>query len=247
MTKKTSNSTTKSNMIKIEDLTPPSNMHKPPVHPDLPKPPFSMAVIGPSRSGKSNLIRNMFLRDDMMGKTFDPDNIFIFCQSIELNDDFKDFETNYKFDHWDEHMVNRIYKDAKDIIKRYGKARLPHILIIADDCFDDPNFTHSKILPLLFMRGRHLNISLVLSGQKFSSIPRGARLNITDLICFRPYSENEFDFILNESVARMNKRKAIQIMKEIYLEPYSFIYFDFLNKDSTRRVRVGFDKPLTLT
>lgn len=216
------------------------------LHPDLPQPPFSMSIIGPSRSGKSNLIKNLLLRKELLAKVWKPKNIFIFCQSIHLNDDYELFDEEvHKYDKWDEDVVQAIYDESSNIIKTFGKKRLPPILIICDDCFDDAKFTRSKALQTLFFRGRHLNISLIMSGQKYSSLPRGCRLNTTDLICFRPYNENELDFIIDETCSKRKKREREEKLNEIYKIPYSFIYYDFLNKEPSRRIRIGFHDNLS--
>ena len=209
---------------------------------NLPHPPLAMAIIGPRYSGKSNLIKNIFCRKDMLGKIFDPENIFIFCASIHFNDDFDNLDTEHKYDYWDENVVQEIYDSQANNIELYGKNRLAHVLIICDDMFDNPQFIKSKIIQTLFMRGRHLNISLVLSGQKFSSIPRGARLNITQLIIFRPYSQNEYDYILEETCAKSQKKEMMRKMDLVFETPFNFIFFDHLNKKKEKRIRIGFSE-----
>jgi septin family protein len=170
--------------IEIKNLSGTSNFNVR-IHDDLPELPFSMIVGGPSKSGKSNLIKNL-LQDKYYLRAFDTDSIFIFCPSIDLNDDYEYIETRYKFNEFSESKLREIMSKQEDVVKNFGKKRTKHLLIILDDCFDNPSFAHSNVVQRLFMRSRHSLISVICSGQKLSSVPRGARLNTNYLIIFRP-------------------------------------------------------------
>lgn len=208
------------------------------IHTDLPSIPFTMACIGPSRSGKSNLIRNLMEREEMFKDIFD--YIFIFCPSIDLNNDFENIETPYKFNHYSEDIVKDIMDKQRDVIMKYGKKQAPDLLFIFDDLFDNKSFTHSNLINRLCMRGRHSCISIIASGQKFSALPRSARLNLTHLCIWRPNNMNELDFLIEENINKSNKKEFEKIFTDIWNKPYEFIFFDYLNKDKNKRIRQGF-------
>lgn len=218
------------------DITIPCNNEN-----DLPKPPFCMALFAPSRGGKSTLIQHLFTKKHLLKKTFRDQDMFIFCPSLEFNDDFKDFETPNKFGDFDTSLMGEIVNEQKLVIDTYGKKRAPHILMIFDDCFDDPRFQNNPLLKMLAFRGRHMKLSIIVSGQKASSCPRGVRLNLTHLCWFQPSNMSELDFIAEEFTEKKRRQEVIGKFKEVWRDsPYQFMFFDLLNKDPTRKIRIGF-------
>jgi hypothetical protein len=224
--------------IEIKNLSGTSNFNVS-IHPDLPEIPFSMIVGGPSKSGKSNLIKNL-LQDNYYLKIFHPESIFIFNPSIDLNDDYDHIDTPYKFNEFSNSKLLEIISKQEDVVKNFGKKRTKHLLIIMDDVFDSPQFANSKVVQRLFMRARHCLISVICSGQKLSSVPRGARLNTNFLIVFRPSNLSELDFIVEEYLDKSIRKEGVEKMKSVFEEPYKFIVFDTLNKNVKKRIRIGF-------
>jgi hypothetical protein len=230
--------------IEIKDMSKPSKDEYQWLNPNLPKPPFSVAFVGPSRSGKSNCIRNHLLRKDMLKNVFGKNRIFIFCPSLDLNSDFDDIDTKYKFNSFAEAKVNEIVSKQEDIVKRYGQDYAYDLLLVFDDVFDDPHFMRSRILPKLCMRGRHSKISVIFSGQRLKAIPRACRLNLTHLVMFRPTNLSEMDQLAEEYVNKDLRKHAVEKFKEVFREPYACIVFDNLSKDFDKRIRVNFHEPI---
>ncbi len=90
------------------------------------------------------------------------------------------------YDHYDpEALQNRIDTQRKIIEyqkKQENTTHLFQILIVVDDFADDPSFSrNSKLLHSLFTRGRHSQISTILSTQKFASISPVIRVNASEL------------------------------------------------------------------
>ncbi len=210
------------------------------IHKDLPHPPFRLAAIGPTTSGKSNFIRNLLTRRDMLFGVFH--YIFIFCPSIRLNDDFIDIEedgrTIFKFDKFDEMEISNIQKRQTEIAK-IDKKRLPRILLLLDDCFDDDSFSRSNVLKALCFRGRHANISLIFSGQKLSSLNRACRLNLSHMAFFRPNNFGELDFFLEENIEKRKRKEFSEVFKGVWQEEFAFVWIDYNNRSLKKRFRNG--------
>jgi hypothetical protein len=219
------------------------------VHKDLPSPPFTMAFVGPSRSGKSNVIRNLLLRKNYYYNKFD--YVFIFSPSIEFNGDFDEIKSNkkqkiVKFDAFDEGKISEIMNKQADVIRQHGQKNAGHILVLLDDVFDDPAFTNSSLLKTLTMRGRHLLISLMMSGQKLTLMGRPVRNNLTHLVFFRPGNFKEMDFFIDENIPKSRKKDFEKAFKEVWAKKYNFVFIDYLNPDLSKRYREGFSKSLGL-
>lgn len=211
-----------------------------PIPQEYPQAPFFLAIIGPSRSGKSVLTRSLL--KEVYYEAFD--YIFLFSQSLDVNSDFDEFETIVGTNSFDEGEIREILNDQKDIVKQCKKDKeiykVPSILIILDDVADNDKFCKSKVLRLLSYRGRHLNISVMVLSQKASSIPRGCRLNVSHEIVFKPVNGDEFDFICKEAVPRLKRKRFFETCEDVFSKPYSFIYFDNLCKSNDERIKVGF-------
>jgi len=230
--------------IKIFDLTPDKvKCKKEKLHKDLPQPPFTLGAIGPSRSGKSNVIRNMLVRDDLYKNIFQ--YIFIFCPSLDLNGDFDDLQTNtktkiIKINSFNQTTIKDVMNQQEEVVKEHGKKKAPHTLLLFDDCVDHPNFMRSNLLKTLCIRGRHMKLSIIISGQKLSLLPTTCRANLTHQMLFRPANFSELDFWLEENIQKSEKKLYSNLFRKIWDTPYSFIYVDYLNPDMNKRFRTGF-------
>jgi hypothetical protein len=83
--------------------------------------PMRMAIIGASqRSGKSNLICNLLLRDEFYNKDFEGSNIYIVSPSLKTDNklkkliEVKDIPESNLFDDYDEHILEQLYKDLQE-------------------------------------------------------------------------------------------------------------------------------------
>ena len=230
---------------KIKNLSVSSSFNVTPP-PPLPILPATIGLVASSRSGKTNVIRNLFLRDDMLQPYFEKDSIFIFCPTLNLSSDYDEFETQYKFDTFDVGKLQEIIAKQKGIVEDFGKQRTKPIAIILDDVAGDPKFDSSPIIRKLAMSGRHMLITTILSVQKLKCLERGCRLNLTHLITFRCQNMSEYDQLLTEYVEKNERPMYMEKFKQIFTEkPYQFIYWDFLNPDFSRRIWKNFDEVIS--
>ena len=62
--------------------------------------------------------------------------------------------------------------------KNKQKAAWPNILLVFDDLAEDNVAMKSRAIQMLFLRGRHLACSVVVSVQKFRAINNAVRLSL---------------------------------------------------------------------
>ena len=155
-------------------------------HEHLPPTPLRGLILGPGGSGKTLCLVSMIV-DFYRGAW---ERIYIFSPSIHIDSAWspvKDYIENelkvdggkepFFFDTWDPEVFNEIVDTQKRVIEESKKQKIKQlygILIVVDDFADSPNVVHSNsgaasggsMLNTLFIRGRHMMISTIVSSQK---------------------------------------------------------------------------------
>ena len=117
-------------------------------------------------------------------------------------------------------------------MKQQGYKELYQILIIIDDFADTPSFTrNSQLLNSLYIRGRHMAISVVTSTQVYRALGPVIRKNITDIAVFRLRSKLELDAIMEELSGVYDKKTLLEMYNVATEEPYSFLFINLMSKD----------------
>ncbi len=102
-------------------------------------------------------------------------------------------------------------------------SNLFSILIIVDDFADSPEFSRmSQLLHSLFKRGRHHNISCLVSTQKVTAIAPIIRVNVTFMIVYRLRNSKDLDAFLEELSAMLPRRELLELYQKATEQPYSF-------------------------
>lgn len=207
------------------------------VHENLLKPPFRMAVVGSSKSGKSNYVVNLlrpcyYGGGKMNGKKVEGcfDKIYIFSPNIGMDDTTRCFQKLCQ-----EQDIKQDYNDGyiQNIIN-YQKAKSPDedkVLIIADDLPglgakpEAMIFTSSSYL-------RHLNVSIIYISQvykgKVGGLPPLVRNNIDALCMFRMPSEKQIKDFCEDMAGTFNSKNNVHNLLEYCTrEPYQFAFFNY--------------------
>ena len=133
----------------------------------LPSLPARMLLLGPSGSGKSQLIASMCL--DFFRKRGKScfSRIYIFSPSVLVDGVWKPVIYNPD-------DLERVITTQQEVIKRAKEAglrRLFNVFIIIDDFADNPAFTRQeRLVHQLFVRGRHAFISSLVSTDKLRAV-----------------------------------------------------------------------------
>ena len=78
------------------------------------------------------------------------------------------------------------------------------------------------------MNGRHLNLSSIITSQKFSLIQTGIRSNVSGAILFNTNSK-ELDLIAEDFSYYDNKRDFVKLFRSTTKEKNSFLVVNFSN------------------
>ena len=194
----------------------------------MPQPPFRSLYIAPSFSGKTLAIGNLltnphFGYGELFGK-----NIFIFSPTITLGDPSLygvNIPEENIFEDYDEAIIEEIMKEQSEIIedKKFQKKKAPHILIILDDVITSIGDAKRDTLKRGFFSFRHWKISCILTSQQFNQVPRGIRLNASNIFVFT---------VNNSEVKRIADEQAIdqnlftQIYEQATEEPFAFLHIN---------------------
>ena len=160
---------------------------------DVPGPlPASILITAPSGSGKSILLQRMI--ESIYAGCFDA-GVHIWSQSIDLDDTVwapvKTFlesqgfpPAKYCHDKYDEELLKKIMDEQKAVIE-YQKKKCHKQLFaqchIFDDLLDDKRLMrYSRQLEVLFVRGRHMGITTIVSNQRYRALMPSARISNTD-------------------------------------------------------------------
>ena len=154
----------------------------------IPDHPYRIIIIGGSGSGKTNALLNLINNQP------DIDKIYLYAKDP--------YEEKYQYlinkrekvglDHFNDLKAFIEYSnDMQDVYKNiedYNLRKKRKVLIIVDDVIANM-INNKKLNPIvteLFIRGRKLNISIVIIMQSYFKVPKDVRLNSTNFF----YHEN---------------------------------------------------------
>jgi hypothetical protein len=139
-------------------------------------------------------------------------------------------EPKLYYDEYDPESLETILSTHKTVIEyqksKKEKNKLFSILVVVDDFADDVRFSrNSKLLHALFTRGRHSQISIIVSTQKFTAIHPIIRVNASELYVFRLRNYSDLQTFLDELGGVVGDKQILLAMyKEATNTPFSFLY-----------------------
>jgi len=200
--------------------------------------PFRSLIVGPSNSGKSVVISNMVL--DIYKDLFSA--VYIFSKSINVDSGWlpvkKYISDNYTsddkffYDKLDIEALENIIELQTEVIqylKQKKKTKLFSILIILDDMQDDKRTHNNDILNSLYIRGRHLGISIINSIQTYKSISPIIRKNISGLYLFKIRNITDYKQIREEMGATVSPDILDTLYNKMIKVKYQFLFIDLIN------------------
>ena len=140
--------------------------------------------------------------------------IFIICPTEKINRFYSDIvDDECIFDNYNEKWVNKIIDKMTEINSNKPDKERKNILLILDDVVSDHNFHQSPSLKKLFVRGRHINIAIILTFQYLHLIPPVAR-NKLDYLFVGQLNKQSIDLLDNEFISG-------DISKEEFIKMYN--------------------------
>lgn len=216
------------------------------VNESMPVPPFIMCITAPRKAGKSNLILNMLSRKDMLKGMWDVRDIFVFCPTNDVNDDYAPIKAN-KINNFDNEIVKTIMDKQKKLIQKHGQSKVKPLLLIFDDCLSERKFaTMNSAIEELAIKGRHILITVILTSQSLRRISRTIRLNSDYFIIFKFKNMTEYDAFSEEFINKKDRKDAIIKLRKVFETPYTFILVDSTTNDEKDRFRINFTESVSL-
>ena len=198
------------------------------IHPPIPKPNSRLIIVGSSGCGKTNLVKNLLDRywiDPFTGKSVF--NIII-LMSPTIEQDII-YEQLYSNPVLHDVIVPKREMDT-ELLKKITDRKPDDLKICV---FIDDFAFNQKVLLLpevkaLYFRGRHANITPIISSQFFFAIDPSIRVNATGFMVFRLTRANEISLLrLQLSTPRVRDEKFDDVLREAHKESkYDFLYFD---------------------
>jgi len=196
-------------------------------HP-LPKPPFTMALVAPTKSGKSNLIVNL-LKNSYFGYDDVFDEIYYISPTVGIDETLRSINEDddiIKIDEEDDlKYLDDILNDIVKNQKSKAKEEREPVLIVLDDCLD--YLKKSKRLDSLPSYSRHYNISIIITTQVYNALPTKLRKNASCYLIARIYNNKDLQNIEEEIGANFSDFKANY--DKATKEKYSFLFVDNRN------------------
>jgi hypothetical protein len=115
----------------------------------------------------------------------------------------------------------------------------PETLVILDDCIDSNLFSFRGTVDKIAERGRHINLSGVVSSQRISAISRSIRINSDIFLIFCPYQARELEQFVEQFVFRDQRKAIYETMREIFDVPYRFLFVDNLEKNMRKKLKTS--------
>ena len=191
-------------------------------------------------SGKTNLAANLLMNPLYYGKSTDNkdgvykpyfDSIFLFIGSKDDMYDHLIEEDIIKENHVCEmptpQDIGSLINYQLAIVEEKGIENAPKILAICDDLINDKVLMNSKELATLFIKGRHLGISVWLMSQYLNRVPKALRLQANYIFIFKPMRV-EVELLYEQYCPpHMNKKMFYQMVK-FCTEPDEKSKFNFM-------------------
>jgi hypothetical protein len=206
-----------------------------------------MTIAAPRKSGKSFFISKLL--SSPLESTYD--KIIILCPSIDFNQDYDRFRKNDKFKLLSEpnrDVIDGTFERLSELKneeiekKRLGiklTERAPRVLIIFDDCIDSGLFNFRGGVDKIAERGRHVNLSCIISSQRISAVSRSIRINSDMFIIFVPYAAREMEQFIEQFVFKDFRKTMVTKLLEVFSKPYQFILLDNQEKNILSKLKTS--------
>ena len=215
--------------------------------------PMRLLLVGKSQySGKSSYILNLLEQDDnrLYKNEFDGDNIYIFSGSLKTDNKIKtivlqhDVPEENLHEEYDEDMLEAIFdltaEDYEEAIE--NNERPKNTLIILDDISfsGDMKKKNAGILNKIFCNGRHINLSIIATAQKYSQLHTTQRENATGVVCWS-CSDKQLELIADDHNIHDNKKMFKTMFREVTADPYTALIINYSNPKESRFMNLNFE------
>ena len=202
----------------------------------LPKPPLRLILVGSSGSGKTNAIKNICF--NYYRKYYD--EIYIWCGS---RDDCVEYQRLAKKNKMSEKVnvissfnlekIQELYDEIEED-NLYGKEKSNVLFIYDDRVLSLQNKYKSNIIDECFIRGRHANISTIISTQRYRLLNPNLRCCNANCIIVFPSNRHELQAIAEEHSNLEEPKIFLQQLQKHLTKRFNFIVIDITKPPNER-------------
>ena len=196
--------------------------------------PCRILIVGKSQlSGKTNLLINLLCRDgkNFYKNDFKGENIYLVSASIGTDNkldkliNFKEIPDENLVNGYDEETLKEIYQEVEQKHKEEPKD---HFLIILDDVSFSGGLKAklNGIISRIFSNGRHINLSCILTSQKYTDILPTCRENMTQGFFFN-CSNKQLDLITDDVNYLSDNKTFKKMFRSVMTKPHAFFIVNF--------------------
>jgi hypothetical protein len=212
-----------------------------------------------SGSGKTILIQNLIL--DVYRGCFS--RIYIFSPSHEIDDTWLPVKKYIEeeltttedeqiyFDDFNGEAVQHILNTQKKVIDHQKKdpktKKLFSVLIIFDDVADNKAIHNNSALNACFTRGRHSQISTILSTQKYNVVSTIIRTNMDSMYLFRLRNANDLQAVIDELSALLDKKVLLEVYHKATEKRFSFLFIRLTSPTINDMFMVNFSSKIMIS
>jgi len=205
-------------VLKVKDEEPNEKFSD--IHENLPQMPSLCLIIGSVRSGKSNLLVNMFCNPQFYKGKFD----VVKFVSTTLHTDNKGKILSKHFDCMDHYEDNIIENIKSEQSKYESKEERPTYALVMDDVLTK-DFKKTNQVSFFSTRFRHYIDFYLIAVQSFRAVAGMIRNNATDVIICKQQNNKELEKIAEEYADTVGGRdNFVKLYNEAHKDRYSFLY-----------------------
>ena len=184
---------------------------------------FVFTLVGPRSSGKSVVINNLILRDEMLRGLFE--QILIISPTIHSDSSsrylIKEVGKENVYEAYSEQIIQGLIGSVKDKEKHERSMKL----IILDDVIGSiPKY--NSLVYNLTSKARHWSISMIISTQNLRELPPVCRNNTTHWAFFRSGNLKEVGKMMEEMGSLGSPENCFALYNAAVEEPHKFMYVD---------------------
>lgn len=197
--------------------------------------PFRLLIVGKSfLSGKSTVILNLLLREKFFKNDFDGDNIFIVSNNaldnkMRILKKEKDVDSG-NFMEFSEENLDAIYEEVEErALEAINDGKKPpNSLIVIDDVAFSGGLREkiNGTLSRIFCNGRHINLSIIVTAQKYSQLSTTMRSNCSGAILFNN-SMHEVDAMSQDLNYMDSKKDFVSLFRKTTRGKNKFMVVNF--------------------
>jgi hypothetical protein len=152
---------------------------------------------------------------------------------------YKEIPDTNLMEEYDEEVLETLYKNLEEQYKDEvadGEKKPANKILVLDDCSFSGALKAKMngIINKVAMNGRHINLSLLITAQKYTDVSTGIRENLSCLIAF-DMSQKQLELVGADHNFFHSKKMFFKLFHDHIKERHDFIVVNYSAKDKASR------------